>query len=47
MTVARTDEHEPIVSIPDVVGVIVVGVQPPIVVGGLDVEDGRFHRLSD
>jgi hypothetical protein len=36
--VARADEHPLVVGIPDIVGIAVVAVQPPLVVVGVDVE---------
>ena len=38
MRLARPDEHPLVVSVPDVVGVIVVAVQPPIIVVVVDFE---------
>lgn len=41
MRLARTDEHPLVVSVPDIVGVAVVAVQPPFVVVVVDFEHVR------
>ena len=41
MRLAWTDEHPAIVSVPDIVGVAVVAVQPPFVIVVVDFEHVR------
>ncbi len=36
--ISRSDEHPVVVSIPEVVGIVVVAVQPPLVVVVVDFE---------